>query len=110
MPSCRAVARRGRASAGRRETAFARLRTAPRACSSTQRGPGRPTGTPGSPASPPDPPDSQPAVASREPGGARDEDAAGAGIRVVRALHRDGDVPVAAAAELLDGATEEISS
>jgi hypothetical protein len=59
---------------------------------------------------PRDPPDSQPAVASRELGGDLDEDAAGAGIHVVRVLHRDGDVPVAAAAELLDGATEEIDS
>jgi hypothetical protein len=59
---------------------------------------------------PGDPPNRQTAVASREPPGDLGEDATGAGIHVVRVLHRDGDVPVTAAAELLDGAAEQIYS
>jgi hypothetical protein len=57
-----------------------------------------------------DPPNCQPAVASREPRSDLGEDATGAGIHVVRVLHRDGDVSVAATAELLDGAAQQIHS
>jgi hypothetical protein len=56
------------------------------------------------------PPNRQAALAGREPRGDLSEDATSAGIHVVRVLHRDGDVPVAAAAELLDGAAEQVHS
>jgi hypothetical protein len=54
--------------------------------------------------------DPQLAVAPGESRGDLGEYPSGAGIHVIRVPHRDRDVPVAAAAELLDGAAEQIYS